>query len=145
MNFYETKMGQKFFCCQVPALIEALQSIAKVKASSAVIIPPLEDSKEGTDILFDLFYGNYQPKSLKRVKGNELDAKVKQTMDALLNALSQDAYSLFCEYESAANARGSSAMMQAFRDGFQLALQLILAGEKPARNKAPKEYGEGCP
>ena len=60
MNFYETKMGQKFFCCQVPALIEALQSIAKVKASSAVIIPPLEDSKEGTDILFDLFYGNYQ-------------------------------------------------------------------------------------
>ena len=62
------------------------------------------------------------------MKDNALEAEVKRTMDALLSRLPQDAHSAFYRYETAVNARGSCVMMQAFKDGFQLAVQLFQAG-----------------
>lgn len=119
MNFYETQMGQKFFGCQLPALIKALQSIADT----------IERRSAGeNDILHEIYNGNYQSESQKRKADNPLDLNVLQTAHTLLHTLSPRQQELFCEYEDAANTRSDHTSERAFKDGFRLAVQMILDG-----------------
>lgn len=128
MNFYETETGQKFFNCQLPTLIETLQSIASsMKQRSATVHFP-DMNAEGNGILHKIYNGTYQPESQKRKKGDPLDRSVLQTAHTLLNTLSPKQQKLFCEYEDAVNIRGDSANERAFKDGFRLAVQMILDG-----------------
>lgn len=128
MNFYETQMGQKFFSCQLPALIKALQSIAGAIERHPATVELSNESIGENDILHEIYNGNYQPESQKRKADNPLDLNVLQTAHTLLHTLSPKQQELFCEYEDAANARSDHTSERAFKDGFRLAVQMILDG-----------------
>lgn len=59
MNFHETQMGQQFFNHQFPKLIQTLQEIVTALSCKPVVVKI--KSTADTDILHELYYGNYEP------------------------------------------------------------------------------------
>lgn len=124
MNFHETQMGKIFFNHQLPKLIQTLQEIA---AGLSYRLPHMEWTAD-TDILHELYYGNYEPESF----GNKefltpQDLQVMEAESALTSALSPTVSELFETYKTAVSIRDSAAAEQAYKAGFQLAVQLILS------------------
>lgn len=59
MNLHETKYGQRFFDCQLPKLIKALESIAAAMAKKPPTIRfPMDIPAE---FLKDVYHGNLEP------------------------------------------------------------------------------------
>lgn len=127
MNFYETQMGRNFFSNQLPKLIQSLQEIAAALSRKA---PSIElAGRKDTDILHDLYYGNYEPEPFgSRNYLTVQDQQVMKTEAELKAILPPAAEELFEAYQTAVSARDSAAAEQAYKAGFRLAVQLILAG-----------------
>lgn len=124
MNFHETQMGKIFFNHQLPKLIQTLQEIS---AGLSYRLPHMEWTAD-TDILHELYYGNYEPEPF----GNKefLTPQDQQVMDAesaLASTLSPTVAELFETYKTAVSIRDSAAAEQAYKAGFRLAVQLILS------------------
>ncbi|WP_101877370.1 DUF6809 family protein [Lachnoclostridium edouardi] len=124
MNFHETQMGQIFFNHQLPKLIQTLQEIA---AGLSYRLPHMEWTAD-TDILHELYYGNYEPEPF----GNKefltpQDQQVMEAESALASALPPTVAELFETYKTAVSIRDSVAAEQAYKAGFRLAVQLILS------------------
>lgn len=128
MNFYETKMGQEFFCRQLPELIGALKKIAEARQPAPVLRLP--EGWQEDDVLETLFSGMYQPESMKY----ERDPDVMDAHKTLLKTLSPRQWELFDVYEAADNLRSFDICLQAFRDGVKLAVGVILAGCAPTES-----------
>lgn len=126
MNFYKTRMGRQFFTRQLPQLIKALDEIAKAKAHPvpAVWLP----GSDTEDILADLYYERYTPDSHLCRKNDPLDREVRKTMEPLLCSLTPEQKKLFLQYEAAMSARAANISERAYKDGAQLAVQVLMAG-----------------
>ncbi len=127
MNFHETQMGQQFFIHQFPKLIQTLQEIATALSYKPVVVKI--KSTADTDILHELYYGNYEPEPFgDREHSAPQDQQVMQAETALRTALPPAAEELLETYQTAVAARDSAAAEQAYKSGFQFAVQLILEG-----------------
>lgn len=112
MNFHETQMGKIFFNHQLPKLIQTLQEIS---AGLSYRLPHMEWTAD-TDILHELYYGNYEPEPF----GNKefLTPQDQQVMDAesaLASTLSPTVAELFETYKIAVSIRDSAAAEQAYK------------------------------
>lgn len=119
---------------QFLTLAETLQDAAKALHALALVSPangPAQEPNE-TDILLELYHGNYFPQSNLCRKNDPLDKNARKTLNALYAALSPEQKNLYLQYEAAENARGAALSERAYKDGFRLAVQLILAGLEPA-------------
>lgn len=126
-HFYETQMGHRFFNGQLPALIHALENIAEA-LSDPIPTDKLPQTTD-TDILQELYFGTYEPDLFKRSeKISSLDRQVIQEESSLLSLLDSIAAEQFETYQSAVSARNSAVAEQAYKAGFQLAVNLLLAG-----------------
>lgn len=131
MNFYETKMGRRFFDAQLPQLIGALEDIAKAKTQPVPVVRLPDSWLEQTGTLEELFSGRYQPEAIEYNRDDPLNRDAMDAMKALLNTLSPQQRELFDAYEAAENDRGSDISLRAFRAGVRLAVQIGLAGCRP--------------
>lgn len=132
MNFHETKMGQKFFCRQLPELIEALTKIAEAEAKQQQMsVLRLPEGWQQDDVLEELFSGAYQPESMKYKGDDSLHKNMIDAHEALLKTLSSRQWELFDAYGAAENRCCADSCLRAFRDGVQLAVGVILAGCAP--------------
>ena len=127
MNFYETQMGQRFFSSQLPKLIQTLEKIA-----ASLSCPPAAmklTEMESSDILHELYCGSYEPDLFGAE--NETDSLSRQVMreeHALQLLLNSDAKMQFEKYQTAVSIRNSALTERAYKSGFQLAINLLLAG-----------------
>lgn len=127
MNFYETQMGQRFFNSQLPKLIQALEKIAASLSS-----PPAAmnlTGMESSDILHELYCGSYEPDLFGAE--NETDSLSRQVMQeehALQQMLNSDAKTQFEKYQTTVSIRNSALTERAYKSGFRLAINLLLAG-----------------
>lgn len=108
-------------------LAGAPQDIAKVLQRSVPISTANRAAQE-PDILSVLYSGSYFPKSHMRIKDDPLDKNARKTLEALRATFSPEQEKLFLQYEAAENVRGAGLSERAYRDGFRLGVQLILAG-----------------
>lgn len=130
MKFYETQMGHHFFNSQLPQLIQALERIASSLSGplSHTGLPETEDS----DILHELYYGLYEPDLFQDKKAlTPLDQQVMQQEKALTAILEPEALEQLESYQTAVSRRDSAAAEQAYKAGFRLAVDLLLAGRSP--------------
>lgn len=126
-HFYETQMGHRFFNGQLPALIHALENIAE--ALSGPIPTDKLPQTNDTDILQELYFGTYEPDLFKRSeKISSLDRQVILEENSLLPLLDSIAAEQFETYQAAVSARDSAVAEQAYKAGFQLAVDLPLSG-----------------
>lgn len=126
MNFYETKMGKHFFEYQVPKLTDSLGQIAETLSHMEKIRISAEADPE---ILSDIYFGNYEPAGFCRSgRETELSRRVMETEECLQNYLPPEAFEAFDAYQSAVIERDLDTAKHSFCSGFQLAVQLILAG-----------------
>lgn len=141
MNFYETQMGHHFFNSQLPQLIQALERIAASLSGplSHTGLPEAEDS----DILHELYYGLYEPDLFQDRKTlTSLDQQVMQQEKALTAMLEPEALEQLESYQTAVSQRNSAAAEQAYKAGFRLAVELLLAGRRPVLHKDEHERGQ---
>lgn len=129
MNFRKAKRRRQA-TRQLFLLAKELQDLAKTLRRPVVTFPAKEPVQEWneTDILSELYHGNYLPQSNLRRKDDPLDKKVHETINALYTTLSPKQQDLFLEYEAAANVSSADFAGRAYKDGFRLAFQLIWAG-----------------
>lgn len=140
MNFYETKMGHIFFNSQIPQLINALKEIgsalSRLPQTAAL---PLSAGNAASDLLGSLYYGTYEPEPFQEDKQEMTQAvrRAQANLDAVMPEESQEA---FDNYQAAVATRNSAISEQAFRSGYQLAVQMLLAGitvPSPDGTKSP--------
>lgn len=115
---------------QLPLLAKALQDIIKVLQRPVPISTangPAQEQNE-PDILSMLYSGSYFPKSHMYIKDDPLNKNAYKMLKALRATFSPEQEELFLQYEAAENVRGAGLSERAYRDGFRLAVQLILAG-----------------
>ena len=131
MNFYETRRGQKFFDCQLPKLIQALEQIADTISQPAPTEQPelKYNIKPDKEFLQNLYYGNYEPdRYQEREQIRPLSREVIRTETALRKYLPPEGTKLFEDYYQAAVIRSDAVAEQAYEAGFCTAVQMMLAG-----------------
>lgn len=125
--FYETQMGHRFFNGQLPALIHALENIAEALPGRPIPADKLPQMND-TDILQELYFGTYEPDLFKRSeKISSLDRQVIQEESSLLPLLDPITAEQFETYQAAVSVRDSAVAEQAYKAGFQLAVDLLLS------------------
>lgn len=115
---------------QLFRLSKELQDLAKTLRRLVPVSTAKESAREPneTDILLELYHGNYFPQSHFYRKNDPLNKNARKTLDALYATLSPEQKDLYMEYEAAEHARGAAISERAYKDGFRLAVQLTLAG-----------------
>lgn len=89
----------------------------------------LKFTKNNRDILKELYYGTYEPDSFKKNDhSRSLDRKVVETETFLRKHLSDETKASLESYQDAVIERDSFVAELAFKDGFRLAVHLLLAG-----------------
>ena len=123
---------------QLFLLAKELQDLAKTLRRPVPASPANGPAQkpDKTDILLELYHGNYLPSSNLSRKNDPLDQNARKTLDALYTTLSPEQKKLYLQYEAAENTRGAVLSERAYRDGFCLAIQLIWAGRmEPAETE----------
>lgn len=127
MNFYETKMGSQFFNQQLPQLIQVLQDIAA--ALSRPVTPVKLPPEAKSNILSDLYWGNYEPSVFFKVEeDSKLDAAVVSARTALMEVLPANARDCLEAYQAAVDARTSAVLERSYESGYRTAVQMVFAG-----------------
>lgn len=128
MNFYETKLGDIFFNTQLPALIEALNTLSETlkKPAAPVIKLPVSVSP---DYLTEFYYGNLEPDT--KIDSPEIRQHTKNAIkiqETLKQRLSDEDWELVQQLQSVIDARSCDENAKSFQTGFCTAIQMVAAG-----------------
>lgn len=127
MNFYETRMGARFFQGQLPQLINALTSIEKSLSAPKQAIQIHVDDYD--TFLVELYHGNYDPSDVPATE--EQTAYTSQIMmfqRKLRSDLPRETWDELVRYRSLLEDRHSLDRQQAFACGFRCAMTMLAAG-----------------
>lgn len=127
MNFHETRYGARFFNGQLPKLISALEGIAAALKTPAPVYQLKAEIPE--HFLSDLYHGNYKPSHAPdwEMKKELLQEIVNCDKD-LRGNLSPEQWLAVEKYISLLNSRNEFRREQAFAEGFQAAMTMLVAG-----------------
>lgn len=141
MNFYETKMGHIFFNSQIPQLINALKEIGSALSSlPRTAVLSLSAENADSDLLGSLYYGTYEPESFQGDE-QEMTQTVRRAQAALDAVMPKGSQKALDNYQSAVAARNTAISEQAFRAGYRLAVQMLLAGITVPSPDGTKDLG----
>lgn len=125
MNLHETKYGQRFFDCQLPKLIAALESIATAMAKKPPMIQFPMDMP--ADFLKDVYHGNLEPDAAPS-PSKPLDKAVEAAYAQLKEQAPPEIQHQVEAYRLATEERYDLYLDQAFAIGYQTAMRFVAAG-----------------
>ncbi len=127
MEFYQTEMGRQFFMDQLPKIVHALQDISESleKKQTPVQLPVGVPE----NFLDELYHGNIEfgVTSYEGFHKEDLSS-VTAAQNALQEALSEEQWDLFLEYNALAGEYASKEAGRMYKNGFRQAMRLIVAG-----------------
>lgn len=138
MEFYQTKMGHRFFEVHMPQLIKAIQglSAALSNPTQAIALPV----QPNPDFLSDLYHGNYEPDFIKQTpETSELTDAINEAHSLLVASLSDESQIQLSAYLDKLSERDSEDMRRAYESGFHTAIQMLLAGFLPQSQAQPEK------
>ena len=128
MNIWESQLGQDFLAYQMPALIAALEKLAKKPAYVPLQIP--ETTVPG--ILRDFYNGTFHPvENLGDVMlpaYKELGEKLRELEREIRSRISPEEWILVEQYCHTLVERDGVELEMAFETGYRTATQLLVAG-----------------
>ena len=134
MNFHETMMGQKFFTNQLPRLINSLEGIrAALNREQKPVMVQVPEVQ--SDFLTELYYGNVEigasserGYSDQYIKELLADGVNEERIQELEEKLTPEQCSLYLRCQEVISKFAEQEAGRMFEHGFQLAIQLIVAG-----------------
>ena len=146
MEFYETKMGKKFFKSQLPRLIAALEQIGNAleNENPPFFIPETlcDFAAAGAEghFLGQLYYGTLQTAIDAKLdcpeKGRQ---EILSALGKLETTLSKEQWPFYLQYNAAVNQRNSDENRAMFRQGYCLAVRFITAGLTGCKKEVDKK------
>ncbi len=138
MNFFETKMGQRFFEGTAPKIAEALERIAKKLDTPAPTAVLPRTCEVPADFLAELYQGNYDPSDEPDTEDvARCTAEILVKEDALQASVSPETWKRIDHILSLISKRGDGQLEQAFAAGFRSAMTMVVAGlTRPGTGKA---------
>lgn len=128
MNFHETMMGQKFFTNQLPRLINSLEGIrAALNREQKPVMVQVPEVQ--SDFLTELYYGNVEiGASSERGYSDQYIKELLPLQKELEEKLTPEQWSLYLRCQEVISKFAEQEAGRMFEHGFQLAIQLIVAG-----------------
>ena len=128
MNFHETMMGQKFFTNQLPRLINSLEGIrAALNREQKPVMVQVPEVQ--SDFLTELYYGNVEiGASSERGYSDQYIKELLPLQKKLEEKLTPEQWSLYLRCQEVISKFTEQETVRMFEHGFQLAVQLIVAG-----------------
>lgn len=128
MNFHETMMGQKFFTNQLPRLINSLEGIrAALNREQKPVMVQVPEVQ--SDFLTELYYGNVEiGASSERGYSDQYIKELLPLQKKLEEKLTPEQWSLYLRCQEVISKFAEQEAGRMFEHGFQLAIQLIVAG-----------------
>lgn len=128
MNFHETMMGQKFFTNQLPRLINSLEGIrAALNREQKPVMVQVPEVQ--SDFLTELYYGNVEiGASSERGYSDQYIKELLPLQKKLEEKLTPEQWSLYLRCQEVISKFAEQEAGRMFEHGFQLAVQLIVAG-----------------
>lgn len=128
MNFHETMMGQKFFTNQLPRLINSLEGIrAALNREQKPVMVQVPEVQ--SDFLTELYYGNVEiGASSERGYSDQYIKELLPLQKELEEKLTPEQWSLYLRCQEVISKFAEQEAGRMFEHGFQLAVQLIVAG-----------------
>lgn len=128
MNFHETMMGQKFFTNQLPRLINSLEGIrAALNREQKPVMVQVPEVQ--SDFLTELYYGNVEiGASSERGYSDQYIKELLPLQKELEEKLTPEQWSLCLRCQEVISKFTEQETVRMFEHGFQLAIQLIVAG-----------------
>ena len=128
MNFHETMMGQKFFTNQLPRLINSLEGIrAALNREQKPVMVQVPEVQ--SDFLTELYYGNVEiGASFERGYSDQYIKELLPLQKELEEKLTPEQWSLCLRCQEVISKFTEQETVRMFEHGFQLAVQLIVAG-----------------
>ena len=128
MNFHETMMGQKFFTNQLPRLINSLEGIrAALNREQKPVMVQVPEVQ--SDFLTELYYGNVEiGAGSERGYSDQYIKELLPLQKKLEEKLTPEQWSLYLRCQEVISKFAEQEAGRMFEHGFQLAIQLIVAG-----------------